>query len=392
MNVAFLTDSFPPIIDGVSRCVVEYAKAFTNGEHGKCIVVTPNKPGRNDQDYSFPVFRFTSVPLPKMEYRLGYPYLPEIKKIFKEYKIDIIHAHSPFMAMTLARQLRRGLNIPVIYTQHTKWEFDIAHAVGIPLVAKSIEKFIYSNINAANDVWAVSQKAGEHMKSRGFKGDFIVMQNGTDFPRADADENLIKDIKQKYGLNEDEPVLLFVGRMMWYKNQAIIIDALEILKSQNFKFKMIFIGDGIDMEDMKATVREKKLDEKVFFIGRVADRELLRAYYTCADMFVFPSTYDTAGIVIGEAAACRCPSLVVRGSAASETLNEFGEDQTGFFAEENPASVAACIKESLENKAHYALVKKNASDKVYLPWSEVVVNSIARYNEVLEVYKSKIKK
>lgn len=389
MNVAYISDSFPPIMDGVGRCVTECAKEFIEGEHGKCIVVTPHVPGRNYLNYPFPVFHYPSLRLPKMEYRIGYPFLPALSKKFKEYEIDIIHAHSPFMAMSVSRQLRKVLDIPIVYTQHTKWEFDIARAVGIPAVRKSIEKYIYRNINAADDVWAVSQKAGEHIANRGFKGDFIVMQNGTDFPRADANENLIKDIRQKYGINENLPLFLFVGRMMWYKNQRLILDALEILQTQNFDFRMVFIGDGRDLEDMRKTVHEKNLHEKVFFIGRITDRELLRAYYTCSDMFIFPSTYDTAGLVISEAAACRCPSLVVRGSAASEILEE---NETGFFADENPESIAASIKKAFGDKEKYKYIKKNAAEKVYLPWSKAVVNSIARYEEVCESYKIKNKK
>ena len=389
MNVAFLTDSFPPIVDGVSRCVVECAKSFTEIGQGNCIVVTPYKAKANDSSYNFPVFRFPSVKLPKMEYRLGYPYLPTIIKKLKEYKTDIIHAHSPFMAMSLARQIRQILNIPIIYTQHTKWEFDIGRAVGIPAVAKVLEKFVYKNINSADEVWAVTRYAGKHMTSRGFKGDFIVMPNGTDFPRADADENLTKEINQKHGLSENIPVLLFVGRMMWYKNQGLILDALEILKAKDFDFRMIFIGDGRDLEDMKKTVREKNLHDRVFFTGLISDRELLRAYYTRANMFVFPSTYETSGIVVGEAAACRCPSLVARGSAPSEILEEYGENQSGFFADENAGSVAATILEAFENMEKYEFVRKNAADKVYLPWSKVMENSIARYEEVCENYKNK---
>ena len=392
MNVAFLTDSFPPIVDGVSRCVAECARAFTEGGHGKCIVVTPHVPGRDYSDYSFPVFRYPSVPLPKMDYRAGYPFMPSLLKKIKEHDIDVIHAHSPFMAMTISKKFRKKFSVPIVYTQHTKWEFDIAHAVGIPMVAKAIEKLIYSNINAADDVWAVSQKTGEHIKNNGFKGDFIVMQNGTDFPRADADENLIAEINQKYALEENIPLFLFVGRMMWYKNQQLIFDTLEILKNKNFDFKMIFIGDGSDLEDMKKMVCDKNLDNHVFFAGRVNDRELLRAYYTRANMFVFPSTYDNAPLVIREAAACGCPSLVIRESSASEILNEFGENQTAFFADENPESISESIMEAFGDKTRYELVRKNAADKVYLPWSKVMLNTVARYKEVCEIYKDKIKK
>ncbi|MCL2814028.1 MAG: glycosyltransferase [Oscillospiraceae bacterium] len=392
MNVAFMTDSFPPIIDGVGRCVLECAREFTTGGHGKCIVVTPHVPGRDYSVYPFPVFRFSSLPLPNMEYRAGYPFMPSLIKKIEELKIDIIHAHSPFTAMTISKKLQKKFDVPIVYTQHTKWEYDIASAVGIPLIAKALEKYIYKNINAADDVWAVSKKTGEHITGRGFSGEFTVMQNGTDFLRVEADPELTGEINQKYDLVEDVPVFLFVGRMMWYKNQMLTFEALEILNSRGFDFRMFFIGDGIDLEDMKKAAREKNLQDKVFFVGRVDDRELLRAYYTRSSLFVFPSTYDNAPLVIREAAACGCPPLVIRNSSASEILEESAENQTAFFAEETPESVASGISEAFNCKDRYEFVKKNAADKIYLPWSKVIERSVSKYAEIREKYAAGKKK
>jgi glycosyltransferase involved in cell wall biosynthesis len=384
MNVAFVTDSLPPIIDGVGRCVVEYAREFARGGYGKCIVVAPHIPGSGEFDYPFPIFRFSSVPLPKMDYRAGYPFMPSLIKKIEELDIDIIHVHSPFTAMTIAKKLRKKFNVPIVYTQHTKWEFDIARAVEIPVIAKALEKYVYKNINAADDVWAVSQKTGEHIKNHGFSGEFLVMANGTDFPRAEARQDLSEEIKKKYGLSPNVPLFLFVGRMMWYKNQAMILDALEILKANNFDFVMAFVGDGRDLEDMKKVTVKKNLHDRVFFMGRVIDRELLRAYYTCSSMFVFPSTYDNAPLVIREAAACGCPSLVIRGSSASEILDESPENQNAFFSGETAESVAEAIIQAFGDKDRYDFVRANAAEKVYLPWSKVIERALERYAEVRE--------
>jgi len=313
-----------------------------------------------------------------MEYRAGYPFLPALSKKFKKYDIDIIHAHSPFTAMTMSRQLRRVHKIPIIYTQHTKWEYDIARAVAIPAIRRSLEKYLYKNINAADDVWAVSHKTGEYIVNNGFRGNYTVMQNGTDFIQTDADENFLRDINERYKLSPDTVLLLFVGRMMWYKNQMLIFNALEILQSRGFDFKMVFIGDGRDLLSMEKTAREKNLGGRVFFTGRIDDRELLRAYYTRADMFVFPSTYDNAPLVIREAAACGCPSLVIRNSSASEILEERKDIRTAFFSDENPQSLAASISDAFADREIYEFVRKNAADKVYRIWSKVVESSVEK--------------
>jgi len=146
------------------------------------------------------------------------------------------------------------------------------------------------------------------------------------------------------------------------------------------------VGDGIDLEDMKKEVRKKELQDKVFFVGRIDDRELLRAYYSRSDLFVFPSTYDNAPLVIREAAACGCPPLVIRNSSASEILDESKENQNAFFAEETPESVAGAIEGAFGDGGRYDFVKKNAENQIYLPWSKVIERSLAKYAEVREKY------
>ena len=83
-------------------------------------------------------------------------------------------------------------------------------------------------------------------------------------------------------------------------------------------------------------------------------------------------------------AAGDCPSLVIRGSSAAEIIEE---NVTGFYADENPESVAESIEQAFGSKERYEIVKRNAAERVYLPWTKVIENSIARYEVIIQEYK-----
>jgi len=385
MNVAIITDSFPPMVDGVSRCALGYAKALQDGGHGNCIVITPHTP-RVKHEYSFPVYGFPSVSFPYAEYRAGHPFVPHLAKKLKNMNIEILHAHSPFTSMILARQLRRLLKIPIVFTQHTKWDFDIAQAISSKVLQREIARYVYKNLGKADDLWAVSRGAGEYLVNRGYKGSFTVMQNGTDFKKAEVDPAAIEQINNRFNIPEGVPVLLFVGRMLWYKNIALTIETLELLHKRKFDFRMIFVGDGEDYTEIIKMVQDKGLAEIVHFTGNIDDRDDLMTYYMRADLFLFLSVYDNAPLVIQEAAACACPAIVVRDSSTSEIIDD---GITGFFAEENAESAADAIIGAFSDKKRLEEIGIAASEQVYSTWEKAVERAVSRYEFVKEAYKEK---
>ena len=383
MNVAIITDSFPPMIDGVSRCALGYAKALHEGGYGNCIVIAPRMP-RLKYNYPFPVYGFRSIRIPYDNYRAGHPFTPRLARKLKSLEIDILHAHSPFISMTLARELRRYLDVPIVYTQHTKWDYDIERAVSSKLLQKQLERYVYKNISKANEVWAVSRGAGEHLISRGYAGDFLVMPNATDFPQGTENPELRAQIDSRFDLPDGVPILLFVGRMVWYKNIGLILDALELLKESGFDFRMLMVGDGRDVPEMIQKTAEKGLTERVFFAGRVNDREVLMSYFMRSDLFLLVSTYDNAPLVVREAAACALPSLVLQGSSTAEIIDD---GINGFLSRESAVDVAEAIKMIFSDREHLKTVSEAAQAQVYLPWNKAVEIAVERYKVVMREYR-----
>ena len=381
--ICLLNDSFPPFIDGVSNTVLNYARVI-NENHGKSLVVTPSVSGVKD-NYPFPVVRFTSIDTRKrLGYVTGYPFSPEAAKAVGKSGTQLLHAHCPFATALLGRELAGAFNLPLIMTWHTKYDVDIAKAVKFRILKAGALKALMSNVNACDEVWTVSKGAGENLKSLGYEGEFIVMPNGVDLPRAKVDEAVVEDTVGSYDLPQDIPCYLFIGRMMWYKGIRIILDALAMHKKSGADFRMVFVGSGADFEEIKKYAEEAGIADKTIFTGPIRNREALRAWYQRADLFLFPSTYDTNGLVVREAAASDTAAILVEGSCAAEDVTD---GRNGFFIKENADSLAAKLAELSKNPERVKEVGVNAGNEIYISWEDAVARACDRYDIVIDKFR-----
>ena len=384
-GICLLNDSFPPVIDGVANAVVNYAQRLT--ERGDAVTVaTPAVPGADDSAFPFPVLRYPSFDTrKKLGYVSGRPFSPELAARLQREGVGVLHTHCPIVSTFLARELRDVVDAPIVLTYHTKFDIDIAKAVRGKLPRESAIHALVQNISACDEVWTVSHGAGENLRSLGYQGDYLVMPNGVDLPRGRLTPKEIQAVTGGYDLPADVPCFLFVGRLMWYKGIRIILDALAALRDQGQPFRMVFLGGGMDEADIRKYTEALGLSDRCLFPGSVRDRQALRAWYCRADLFLFPSTFDTNGLVVREAAACGLPAVLIRGSCAAEDVMD---GVTGFLIEENAPSMAACLTALLPNPEKLHSVGKAAEEKLYLSWSDAVDHAAARYETVIERYRS----
>lgn len=383
-RVCLINDSFPPLIDGVANTVMNYAKVI-NESGGKAIVAAPFHPKEEDSAFPYKVVRFPSLDTEKLfDYRAGYPFSYETLEQIKPENINIIHTHCPFASTVLARTLREPLDAPIVFTYHTKFDVDIERAVGSGYLKDKIIKGIIRNIEACDEVWVVSEGAGENLKNLGYKGEYIVMPNGVDIPKGKVSEEEIKKATGEFALPEGVPVFLFVGRMAWYKGLDIILESLEKLENAGEDFRMIFVGGGLDFDEVKKYSEELGLSEKCIFTGPIHDRNAIRAFYSRADLFLFPSVYDTNGLVVREAAACSLPSILIEGSCAAEGISDC---ETGFLSKNDAGSFFEKLLFLCKNREILKSVGENAAEKIYISWEDSVQRAAERYKTVLENYR-----
>ena len=382
MKVCLLNDSFPPVIDGVANVVVNYAKYLPQKEDTAVIVGTPQYPDAVYTGYPYPVVTYPSLDIGKTVggYRAGIPFSEESFTALSSFEPDIIHTHCPASSTILGRLLREKCGAPLILTYHTKFEVEIERAVKLKMIAQEGVRAMVANIEACDDVWVVSKGAGESLRALGYSGDYIVMPNGVDFEKGRVPIEKVREAMEAYELPEGIPVFLFVGRIMTYKGIPLILDALKIVSDQGRDFRMVFIGKGADLEKMEEKTAALGLSDKVIFAGPVYDRETLRAWNTRADLFLFPSTYDTNGLVVREAAACGLASVLVKDSCASEGITD---GRNGFIIDETPESMAALLLRVSGDFPYLHEVGKNAMDEIYLSWESAVELARNRYGFVL---------
>ena len=362
LNVCLLNDSFPPLIDGVSTAVINYATIIQK-ELGSATVVTPAYPGAEDK-YDFPVVRYSSLATEKqLGYRAGYPFSASKLEAMKNSMFDIIHSHCPFASTVFARNLKEKNGAPLIMTYHTKFNEDIKRVIDNPLIEPQITKFVVQNISVCDEVWTVSKGAGENLRSIGYEGNYIIMPNGVDFPKGRATEEDIEALRAEFGIDTDIPLFLFVGRVFWYKGFKTILQSLKYVSESGTDYRMMIVGDGGDIDGVKAEAERLGIIDKFIFAGAINDRSELRVYYCMADLFFFPSVYDTNGIVVREAAACGLPSLLIRGSCAAEDFTNY---RNAILTPNDPFAIS---KELIHAAKHRELLKdmgQHAMNEVYL--------------------------
>ena len=385
LKVCLLNDSFPPVIDGVANAVVNYAEII-KAKGGTSLVVTPEYPGADDSGFDFPVLRYPGIDTRKIiGYVAGYPFSPATAKRIKDSRIDILHSHCPIASNIFARSMKGIIDVPLIMTYHTKFDVEIEGAIRGKLLQDGAIGALINSISACDEVWVVSEGAGRNLRSMGYEGDYIVMPNGADMPLGRLPETEVRELTSALKAPENVPVYLFVGRLMWYKGIRTILDALAGVRSQGMDFRMVFVGGGQDADEIKEYTKKLALDDKVLFCGPVRDRKVLQAWYCRADMFLFPSDFDTNGLVVREAAACSLPAALLKGSCAAEGVTH---GWNGFLTEDSSASLAVLLATTGRDRAFLRKAGERAAAELYLSWPDAVAKAIERYQIVADRYKA----
>ena len=389
INLALFNESFAPQCDGVAVTVENYARIITE-RYGKAYVVTPSHPDR-EQNFPFPVWEYASSAITVADqYRVGIPSVPKLAKKFNETPIDIIHLHTPFTSGLLAGRMAARYNLPHVASFHSKYKDDINMRlkVNLKMPGEIVGRYVTSFYNRCDYIWSVSEGTAKTLREYGYRGEVLVMPNGCDMPISHRTEEGRNHVVKAYHLNGAYPILLFVGRHTFTKNTDIIINALGALARHGQKFNMLFVGDGEDASKMADMVKAQGLDKMVHFAGKISDRETLKQIYTSADLFVFPSVYDNAPLVVREAAACGCASALIKGSNSAEGLKD---GVNAFLCAESVEDFALALYGALNN-SDLSVIGQNARRDIYISWYEVLSMVASEYEKIQvdwEKYKPK---
>ena len=143
---------------------------------------------------------------------------------------------------------------------------------------------------------------------------------------------------------------------------------------------MFFIGIGYAASDLKQLTEELGINDKVTFVGMISDRDRIKQYYAAADLFLFPSIYDNAPLVIREAGAMHTPSILVEGSSSAENVTD---DFNGFLVKNSVESFSAKLIELMNAPEKIRIAGLNASKSIARSWESVTEEVLDRYNKLM---------
>lgn len=379
LRIGEFSDTFLPIVDGVGRVVHSYAEGLCQLGHQVTVVAPMGDTGyRGGYPYDLVDFIGMRVPLVR-QYQTGEAIADaHYRRRIREVDLDICHSHSPFLAGSEALRLAAQRNIPLVGTFHSKYYDDFLKTLKSETLAKLGVKLVVDYYSRCDEVWAVSDSTADTLRGYGYTGEIQVMQNGTNL--RDVDPDALAEAERRWDFG-DLPLLLFVGQMDWKKNIRCILEACAALRRSSPGFRLALAGQGPDRDAIDRRVDELGLRENARLVGHITDTKLLDALFARASLFVFPSLYDNAPMVVREAAAMGTPAILARGSTAAEIIRD-GEN--GLLCENDGEDLARVIRGALADSEHLARMGAAARESIPIPWQGILARVADRYADLIE--------
>lgn len=379
-TIAFFCDTFYPFVDGVINVVDNYAKRLK--DNFNVIVCVP----RHKNEYvekDYPVLFFKSVYFEMVNYGIGQPASDlEFLKLLKKLHIDVIHIHSPFVVGHFALKEARKRGIPAIATFHSQFKQDFKKILKTEPLTNMLLSYVMEVFNGVDEVWTMNEATQKTLASYKFKGKAKIISNATDFEMPQDKQAFEQLAIDKFGVVPGENLYSFVGRLIEQKNIVLVAQSLAKLKQKGIPFKMIYIGDGPDRKMLEDEIERLGIGNQVILAGKIMDKQLIGSVLYHSKIMLFPSVYDTDGIVKYEAAAFSTPTLLLKGSNASYNIQD---GETGFICEGTPQAIADRLEQLYNNPQEIQRVGQNANKKIFFRWEDVVAQASQMYNELIDL-------
>ncbi|MEM2912238.1 MAG: glycosyltransferase family 4 protein [Candidatus Bathyarchaeia archaeon] len=305
----------------------------------------------------------------------------------ENFKYDIVVAHD-WLSVIAGITVKKETGLPLVFHVHST-EKGRTLGNGSEVVS-SIE---LRGARAADLVITVSHAMKDELIKLGFPKEKIeVCYNGVD-PQKYSPETVkaedVKNLRDSYGIKEDEPMILFLGRLVGVKGVDKLIMAMPHVLQRYPKAKLVVVGVGDMQEYLKNLVKTMRLQDTVKLNFNFISEEERILHYAACDVAVFPSLYEPFGIVALEAMSMERP-VVVGASGVSgmrEAVICCGEEQCGFHIDpSNPSDIAWGINSALESPEKRRWLGKNGRKRVLneFTWEKAAERTIALYERVIK--------
>ncbi len=389
MNIGLFTDAYVPSVNGVVTSVETLKKALEQKGHTVYIVTVGQDSKTYDYNEKERILKIPGIPLGIYDYRMSSIYPLKVMNKIKSWNLDLIHSHTELSMGIFARLFAKQYNIPLVHTYHTMYKdytwyvsrnvkfFDM----GCKKAVEYISKFYCDN---TADAFIVPTVKTYHLfrDEYHYDKDIYIVPTGLDasrFYKENSDKLKVTRLRRYLGYKRKDFVMLFVGRLAQEKNVTFLFDIIE--KTKNKNIKLLIVGYGPDEDKYKKEVKERGLEDRIKFTGKVAWVDMPN-YYHVSNAFITASTTETQGLTVIEALAASLPVICIDDdSFKSAVVDNFNGR---IFKDEKE-----CL-EIVEELSTNKLELNNLTDKAEGSIKKYSLSSFA--DSVLEVYKVAITK
>ncbi len=308
MQIALVTETFPPDINGVALTLERLRGGLESKGH-QVSLVRPGGgaegSGENPRE-----LQVLSLPVPGYpELRFGLPSWARLWRAWTKRRPDVVYVATEGPLGYAAARLARWLGIPVASGFHTNFP-DYLRARSLPGLGRWSLRYLRRLHNGTSLTLAPSRDVARRLQGSGFHN-IELLSRGVDvslFSPARRDEAL----RAGWGCREaNDVVYLLVGRLAPEKNLPLALESLEMLARRGGSFRCVVVGDGPDRGALQRRFRF------AHFAGSLRGETLAR-HYASADVLLFPSLTETFGNVLLEGLASGLLTLSFDYAAAGE--------------------------------------------------------------------------
>ena len=366
MKILMLTWEYPPrIVGGIARVVHDLSKRLIKDGHEVTVITyrDGNVP-EYENDKGVEVYRVDNYMIHPNNFidwimQLNFNMIAKATEVInKEGGFDVIHAHD-WLVTYAAKSLKQSFNLPMVATIHAT---EAGRNSGIH---DDTQRYI-------NDTeWLLTYEATEVIVNSNYMKGHVQGLFGLPFDKISVIPNGINlnnftgierdyDFRRRFAM-DNEKIILYVGRLVYEKGVQHLISAMPKILDHYHDSKLVIAGKGGMLDELKAQVDSMGLSNKVYFTGYLNQKEVQKMY-KCADVAVFPSTYEPFGIVALEAMLAGIPTVVSDIGGLNEIV-EHGVNGMKSYAG-NPNSIADSVLSLLFDQQLAMNVTKNAKNKV----------------------------
>jgi len=357
MHIAFFTNFYLPVVNGVVRSVESFRQELTKQGHNVFVFAQEDNGYQDEAPF---IFRYPSLSLPmQVDIPAVIPVSTFVNKLLPSLKPDVIHTHHPILLGQAAARKAEELNLPLVFTFHTQYR-EYTHY--FPLPQEAIQDFLKDTIG----IWlkdfmrkcqhiVIPSKSMKEILVRdyGLQDRFTVIPTGIDlepFRKVDGSA-----LRARMGWKDDK-VLISTGRLEKEKNWPVLLRAAQKAMEKHLDLRVVIIGDGTDKKELEELAQELGIAKRVTFTGQLPFDEVI-LHLKAADIFGFASVTETQGLVTMEAMAAGLPVVAVDASGTRDIVDD---GKQGYLVTNDPDAFAQSLIRLLDSTENMKKFSANA--------------------------------